>query len=63
MRAAQDDPKAVRALGIAHATDMGRRLIEEDAPGLHFMTTHYPTVTTEICRNLGLHLWFVRPDP
>nr|WSW65004.1 methylenetetrahydrofolate reductase [NAD(P)H] [Streptomyces sp. NBC_00995] len=54
MLAVEDDPKAVRALGIAHATKMCQRLIEEEAPGLHFMTMNFSQVTSEIYRNLGL---------
>ena len=55
MVAVQDDPQAVRALGIDHATKMCRRLLAEEAPGLHFMTMNFSTVTTEIYQKLELH--------
>ncbi|MFC8829638.1 methylenetetrahydrofolate reductase [Streptomyces sp. NPDC057137] len=50
----EDNPKAVKALGIDHATEMCRRLIREEAPGLHFMTMNFSEVTREINQNLGL---------
>jgi 5,10-methylenetetrahydrofolate reductase len=42
------DPEAVRRLGIEHAAEMCRELLEQDAPGIHFITFNKSTATREV---------------
>jgi methylenetetrahydrofolate reductase (NADPH) len=49
-----DDPKAVRDLGISEAIALAQRLLDEGAPGLHFITMNFSKAAREVLAQVSL---------
>ena len=54
LHAVEDDPAAVREVGIREATLLGQALLDGGAPGQHFYTLNRSPATREIFTRLGL---------
>ncbi|GGS86757.1 methylenetetrahydrofolate reductase [NAD(P)H] [Nonomuraea spiralis] len=50
--AVADDPAAVRALGIDHGAELCQRLLDEGAPGIHFITFNRSSASREVFQRL-----------
>ena len=48
----RNDPESIRKIGIEHAINQGKNLLENGAPGLHFYTLNKSPETQEIFKEL-----------
>jgi len=51
---ARGDAATVRRIGVDYAARLSARLLDEQAPGLHFITLNASRATLELCQLLGL---------
>lgn len=49
----QDNPEAVRAIGVAHALEQCEQLLDGGAPGIHFYTLNRSNATLQILEGLN----------
>jgi methylenetetrahydrofolate reductase (NADPH) len=53
LHAVADRPDEVGRVGVEHASELYRRLLDGGAPGPHFYTMNTAAATLEVCANLG----------
>ncbi|MCX3062906.1 methylenetetrahydrofolate reductase [NAD(P)H] [Streptomyces beihaiensis] len=54
LRTAQYDPGESHRIGVDHATELAQRLLDEGAPGLHYITLNQSSAAMDIHRSLRL---------
>ncbi|MEV7389970.1 methylenetetrahydrofolate reductase [NAD(P)H] [Streptomyces sp. NPDC091215] len=54
LRTAQCDPGESHRIGVDHATELAQRLLDEGAPGLHYITLNQSSAAMDIHRGLRL---------
>ncbi|MCU1424167.1 MAG: 5,10-methylenetetrahydrofolate reductase [Microbacteriaceae bacterium] len=59
----QDSPEAQARVGVAHATELARRVLGEDRAGLHLYTFNRHEAVLEVLRGVGLLDPTMSPSP
>uniref|UniRef100_A0AAU2V0G7 Methylenetetrahydrofolate reductase n=1 Tax=Streptomyces sp. NBC_00003 TaxID=2903608 RepID=A0AAU2V0G7_9ACTN len=54
LRTARYDPRESYRIGVDHATELAQRLLDEAAPGLHYITLNHSNAALDIHRGLRL---------
>ncbi|MBT2470349.1 methylenetetrahydrofolate reductase [NAD(P)H] [Streptomyces sp. ISL-66] len=54
LHAARHDPDEAHRVGVEHATELAQHLLDQGAPGLHYITLNQSTAALDIHRRLSL---------